>query len=814
MTGATNPEGLAFDATGNLYVSEWGLDQISEFTTTGTVSILTGGEGTGFGGDGSPAKFGVLNGPKGIALDAAGNIWFSDSGNNRIRQIGVDGIIRTVIGSGAPGYTPPGSDPTLLSVYAPDGLFIDSGGTAYWAEELNHRIRKYNPASHILADVAGSTPPLTSSGPPTSLLLFNPDAAVTDPAGNLYISDSSNNVIRKILPSGVSSIVAGTGQAGFNGDNGTATNLQLNNPQGIAIDQKGNLLIADAGNGRVRQVNASGIMTTLMGAGNLLPLTGTYASADALIYPTGVAANPAGGFYAVDELFQILVAVDANSQVTLIQAELFGYLSFPTSVAVGPDGGAYVVDTFNNRIFKYFKGGLNIVAGTGTAGLSGDGGPATKARLLLPYGVAVDSSNNLYIADSGNYRIRMLDSTGTISTIAGTGQAGFSGDKGLAANAQIAFPAAMNVDASGNVEFADLLNQRIRVLQYQKVIADLTMSVDAATTQVNVGNTVTVRFSLASVTGLSAPVSITVSGAPAGISFQFSPSTITLGAGQTVLASATAQIPAGTALGTSTLTFTATSGSGANAIARTVTVSMIITNLPVITAAGVVSAASFAGGGVSPGELITVFGQGLGPASLISATFDSNNLLPQLLAGTRVLFDGNAAPILYAAAGQLAAFVPYAVGGKSTTQMQVEFNGEQSTAVTLSVVEAAPALFNAGTGTQAAALNQDFSVNSTSNPAKAGTEIQLFGTGEGATAPPSVDGKLATDVFPVPLLKITVTIGGEPAVVEYAAAAPYEVAGVFQINATIPTDLPTGPATVVVTVGTYVSTGTSTIAVQ
>jgi uncharacterized protein (TIGR03437 family) len=815
VTTVPTPEGVAVDAAGNLYISAWGQDEIVKVSASGTVSVAAGSTGTGFSGDAAQAATAMLSGPRGIAVDSFGNIWFSDSRNNRIRRIGADGIMRTVIGSGTPGYNAFGTDPMALSVDSPDGLFVDGRGNVYWSEAGNQRIRKYNQPSNLFTELAGSTLSLTSSGVPTSLSLLYPSTAVTDSAGNLYIADTSNNVIRKITSSGASSVVAGTGVDGFNGDIGVATALQLNNPQGVAVDSKGNLLIADTGNYRIRQVNASGVMTTIMGNGNYLPLTGTLASAAALISPTAVVANPAGGFYVVDQLFQVVLSVDPGASITLFSGANVGYFSFPTSLAVGANGTFYIADTFNNRIVKYQGSGVfSVVAGSGTPGFQGDGGSAAKARLFLPYAIAVDSNNNLFIADSGNNRIRMVDNSGVISTIAGNGQLGFSGDTGPAANAQMAIPSSLNIDGAGNIEFADTLNQRIRILRYQQVVADLAMRVDSVRKDVLPGNILTVRLSLTSTSG-TGPVAIAVSGAPAGVAFQFSPSaSVTVAAGQTAVVTATAQIPASFAPGTSTLTFSASSGSGASILQRTATVSLNITNAPQFIAGGVVSAASFAGGGVSPGEIITVFGQAMGPAALVSGTLDSNNLLPKILSGTRVLFDGAAAPILYLTAGQLAAIVPYAVAGKPATQMQIEFNGQQSTAVSLNVVDAAPALFNAGASSQAAALNQDFSVNSASNPAKAGSEIVLFGTGEGLTAPASIDGKLATDVFPAPLAKITVTIGGEPAVVDYAAAAPYEVAGVFQINARIPADLPTGSASVVVTAGTRVSTGTSTIAVQ
>jgi uncharacterized protein (TIGR03437 family) len=234
------------------------------------------------------------------------------------------------------------------------------------------------------------------------------------------------------------------------------------------------------------------------------------------------------------------------------------------------------------------------------------------------------------------------------------------------------------------------------------------------------------------------------------------------------------------------------------------------------TAAGLVSAATFQGGGVSPGEIITLFGSGFGPSTLAGAVFGPDGNLTKAAGGTTVTFDGVAAPMLYAVNGQLSAIVPYSVAGKATTQMQVNYNGQQSAASTVAVATAAPGLFTAnasGTG-NAAALNQDYSFNSPSVPAARGSTIVLYGTGEGQTTPGGVDGLVNASVFPKPNLPVQVTIGGVNAQVAYFGEAPGLVSGVFQANVVVPAGITPGNAPVVVTVGTASSPAGVTIAVK
>jgi len=236
---------------------------------------------------------------------------------------------------------------------------------------------------------------------------------------------------------------------------------------------------------------------------------------------------------------------------------------------------------------------------------------------------------------------------------------------------------------------------------------------------------------------------------------------------------------------------------------------------PTFALACVVNAASFQRGGVAPGELITIFGTGLGPASLQKPLVSTAGIVDTVAGGSRVLFDGVASPMIYALAGQISAVVPFSLQGRSTTQVQVEFFGARSAAVTLPVVSAAPAIFSAtasGKG-QGAILNQDFSVNGTSNPASRGTAIAIYLTGAGAMQSPVADGQLAPATASI-AQDVTVHIGGIAVKPTYAGAAPGIVQGVVQINAVIPAGVAAGNQPVDVTIGGVTSPSGLTVAVR
>ena len=316
------------------------------------------------------------------------------------------GVISTVAGSGTFGFGGDGGPAVAARLGFPYGVALDGSGNLYIADEANRHIRKVDPAGVIS----------------TAAQLDFPRGVAVDGAGNLYIADLSNHRIRKVDAAGVISTVAGDGTFGFGGDGGAATDAQLKLPYGVALDGAGNLYIADSGNDRIRKVDAAGVITTVAGDG-----TEGY-----------------GG--------------DGGPAVA-------AQLDFPTGVALDDASNLYIADWVNDRIRKVDAAGvISTVAGDGTEGFGGDNGAATVAQLNSPYDVALDAAGNLYIADSSNHRIRKVDSAGVITTVAGDGTEGYGGDGGPAVAAQLDFPTGVALDDAGNLYIADYDNHRIRRL--------------------------------------------------------------------------------------------------------------------------------------------------------------------------------------------------------------------------------------------------------------------------------------------------------------------------------------------------------------
>jgi sugar lactone lactonase YvrE len=338
----------------------------------GIITTLAGNGTGGYSGDGGSAISAQINQPYGVAVDTSGNVYFADYYNNRIRKVNTFGKITTIAGTGTAGFSGDGGSATSAQINSPFGVAVDTSGNVYFADYMNHRIRKITASSGKISTIAGTgTAGFSGDGGDATLAkLSSPLGIGVDASRNVYIADNANARIRKITASsGQISTIAGTGTAGFSGDGGNATSANINMPYGVAVDISGNVYIADTVNNVVRKVNTSGKISTF--------------------------------------------------------------------------------------------------AGTGVQGSSGDGGNATSAQLNNPYGISFDVSGNVYIADCLNHKIRKVNTSGTISTFTGSGTAGFSGDGGDATSAQINKPYAVAVDASGNIFISDSQNYRIRKANHQ-----------------------------------------------------------------------------------------------------------------------------------------------------------------------------------------------------------------------------------------------------------------------------------------------------------------------------------------------------------
>jgi hypothetical protein len=480
------PKGVAVDSAGNVYVADTSNHTIREVTPAGVVTTLAGlarnigsADGTG-----SAARF---SNPQGVAVDGAGNVYVADSGNHTIRKVtpaGTNWVVTTLAGTaGIPGS----ADGTgnAAQFYYPCGVAVDNAGNVYVADSDNDTIRKVTPAGAVttlagLARNAGS-----ADGAGSVARFASPQGVAVDGAGNVYVADTGNDTIRQVTPAGV--VTTFGGLAGSRGSaDGTGSAARFNGPSGVAVGSAGDVYVADYGNNTLRQmtpaevVTTAGVVTTLAGqrSGNAGSADGT-GSAAQFHYPGGLAVDSAGNVYVADTSNNAIREVTPAGVVTTLAGlarPLFGSADGtgsaaqffePCGVAVDSAGNLYVADSGNHTIRKVTPVGTNWVVTTlaGMAGISGGvDGTDKGARFNSPDGVAVDSAGNLYVADTRNHTIRGMTLRGTnwvVTTLAGTAGSSGSAD-GTGNAAQFYFPGGVAVDTAGNVYVADTGNDTIR----------------------------------------------------------------------------------------------------------------------------------------------------------------------------------------------------------------------------------------------------------------------------------------------------------------------------------------------------------------
>jgi uncharacterized protein (TIGR03437 family) len=447
-----DPGPLAVDSAGKLYLADGNRVRL---VANGIITTVAGG-GTASPGDNGPAGSARLGGPAGLALDAAGNLYIADL--DCIRKVS-NGVITTVVGTTERGYNGDRVPAAVAQLNNPHGIAVDAAGILYIADTGNGRVREV--ADGVLITVTN--------------VLAQPQAVAVDASGRLFISDGNSGRILQIA-NGLPTWVAGSGQQVYNGDNVPAGNAGLSLPQGIALDAAGNLYIADSGNFRVRKVS-NGVITTVAGgggAGDNGPATDAW-----LYYPTGLGLDASGSLYIADTDHYRIRKVSEGIMTTVagrgalgcggnsvpadsVQLGLrpqfapFGVLQ---GVAADSSGGLFLADSTCNRVWGIAGGTATIAAGDGKSGFGGDNAPAVSARLSGPEGIAVDAAGNLYIADSGNGRVRKV-SGGVITTVAGGGSA--AGDDIPAADAQLKSPSGVALDSAGNLYVADTGGHRVR----------------------------------------------------------------------------------------------------------------------------------------------------------------------------------------------------------------------------------------------------------------------------------------------------------------------------------------------------------------
>ena len=782
-----------------------------------TIATIAGSDWVG---DGGPATSAILIQAEGVLADGSGNLYIADAGDHRVRKVASNGVIETLAGTGIRGFSGDGGPAAQAQLNSPYGLALDWQGNLYIADLGNARVRRVGSDGTITTIAGGGQLPPggANEGSPAVMLAFSaPRNLALDVSGNLYISDFGGQRVYRMAVDGSVTTVAGTGVAGASGDNGAAVLAQLNAPAGLAFDSHGALYIADSGNHLVRKV-AHGLISSFARA----------------VTPTGLTFDGAGTLYVADI---------SSGDIAVIPAA-----GSPSNFAVAAvdvwfaSGAGVYASVGNHAVLAGPKGAGITVAGGGNMA-DGDGGPATDARLNHPAGVAIDTAGNVYIADRDNNRIRRVGSDGTITTAAGTGAIGNSGDGGLAVEAQLSGPESVTVDGAGNMYIADTGNQRVRkVTPDGKIAAATSLGLltpvyaiadssgklyiaDAAAGKILTAGSNGVPATL--VTGLSSPRGLaldsqgnlyyTEAGAarvsvrsPAGVVTSVGAGSWNIPRGVAVDVSGNVYV-ADTGLqqvlefgsngvltvaaGTGSAGFSGDGGSAAAAqlgfpwdVAVSASGMAAVADLdnnrvrelmpppamqtspgaPVPGNITIVNAASLAPGPVAAEMLLLIGGSGISPAQIPD---------------TAVAFGPNPARILSADSSGILVVAPAAIAGLGSVPIEIIYRSIVIATIPVAVADAAPALFADATG-QAAANNQDGSINSASDAAPRASVISLYGTGLGISGD-----------------AVAVTLDGYSAQVLYAGPVA-DYPGLFQINAQVPSGyLPTGDLSVVVTEG-------------
>ena len=818
--------GVAFDS-GNVYFSA--MDSVYKIDSAGTMTRIAGNGRPGYSGDGGPGPLAQLTVPGALALDGLGNLYIADSGNRVVRKLTPGGTISTVPGSA---LFPSGN--YTSSSY---GVAVDNKGNLY-VPDGHAAVYLVSPAGAIATFAGnGSGADSGDNGPALAAGIAQPVAVAVDQFGNVFIAEPY--LIRKVTPGGIISSVAGTGVAGETGDGGQATSARIGGVSSLAVDSAGALYLGDGT--RIRKVSANGVINTIVG-GTLGQSTGDGgpASSAGLSNVTGVAVTDSGELYISDN--QLIRQVSADGIIATIMGRgasftgdngpaTAGQLVSPSGITLDRSGNIFVADNAS-RIRKISSSGsISTYAGEATTGASGDGGPAINAQMQLysPTGLALDSSGNLFISEWLDADIRKVSSDGVITALVGN------------LPFQSFAPFGLATDAAGNLFIADSRSKAIR-----KVAPSGSLSVFAGGTpsshipyQLAVDGTDRVYVSYQDAFGVTR---YDASGNPTELApTAFSGEPVTVDSSGTIYAFVAGQLAKIAPDGTVTpiaATSRAYPVDGSSALVG----AMISPSAIALDAAGDIFVADSRAGAVfkiqpasapspptiayilnsasnnpppaAPGEIVTLYGVNIGPPTLTQGQLNAGSFTTQI-AGTQVFFDGKPAPLIYVSATQTAAVVPYEVSG--STLVTLSYQGQTSAGMALPVAPSAPGLFTADSSgqAQAAAINQGGSLNSAAQPASIGDVVVFFATGEGQTTPAGVDGALSGNPGAVPLLPVTLTIGGKQAILSYAAEAPGEIAGLLQINAQIPDGITPGPhVPVTLQVGTVSAVASVTIAVK
>lgn len=464
-------EGLALDGEGNVYIADTDNHRIRRVDRSGTIATIAGTGLWGTQGDGGPATNAGLTAVYGLATDAAGNLYVADTWDDKIRKIDASGTITTVAGTGEEGRGGDGGPATEARLDKPRGVAVDAAGNLYVADSDNHLVRRVDPGGTITT-IAGTGDRGFSGdgGPATEAALAEPHAVTVDSVGGIYVADTGNGIVRRVGPEGFISTVAGIPstipgipRAPSVGSEELASGTEIGFPRALAIARSGELFVADAYRDSILRLDAAGTIETFVGLGQPdLDLSG------------GAAVDSVGNVFVADSSKHRILKIDAAGIATTVAGSgehgdsgdggpaKNAAFSFPGDVALDRDGSIYIADTSNHRIRKVDSGGvLTTVAGTGEPGFRGDGGKASQARFQSPEAVAIGSDGAIYVADWGNHRIRKIDTSGFVTTIAGNGEYGSAQPGVPATQSPLGWPRDVAVDSQGRIYIPDGRSNRV-----------------------------------------------------------------------------------------------------------------------------------------------------------------------------------------------------------------------------------------------------------------------------------------------------------------------------------------------------------------